>query len=120
MKAVALLAYLARAEGGTTRPDLAELLWRPGRSGSVHQALHTLRTMPGGDLWLSAGRGPVRLHVRCDVTLFEHLVARGRHGTALALWRGRPFDGVEVPGAAAFEDWLELERMRLHDLRRGA
>ena len=119
-KAVALLMYLARADSGVERRDLAELLWGPGRSGSVHQALHTLRAAPGGEHWLSAGRGPVRLHGRCDVTVFERLVRRGRPGTALALWRGTPFDGVEVPGAPAFEDWLGLERMRLLDLRRQA
>lgn len=119
-KALALLAYLARADNGVERRDLAELLWGPERVGSVHQALHTLRSAPGGEHWLSSGRGPVRLHVRCDVTVFERLVARGRHGAALALWRGTPFDGVQVQGAPAFEDWLGLERMRLADLRREA
>ncbi len=120
VKAFALLAYLARAEDGVARRDLAELLWGPARSGSVHQALHTLRATPGGDQWLSVGRGPVRLHVRCDVTVFERLVGHGRHGAALALWRGTPLDGIRVPGAPAFEDWLGLERMRLDDLRREA
>lgn len=119
-KARALLVYLARAEAGVARRDLAELLWGPGRVGSVHQALHTLRRAPGGDRWLSLGRGPVRLSVRCDVTVFERLVRRGRYGAALALWNGSPFDGVRVPGAPAFEDWLTIERMRLDDLRRVA
>ena len=120
VKALALLVYLARAEDGVSRRDLAELLWGLERVGSVHQALHTLRRAPGGERWLSVGRGPVRLRARCDVTVFERLVARGRHGTALALWRGEPFDGVRVPDAPAFEDWLGLERMRLEDLRRDA
>ena len=120
VKALALLAYLARADDGISRRDLAELLWGAGRVGSVHQALHTLRGAPGGERWLSVGRGPVRLRVRCDVTVFERLVRRGRYGTALALWRGTPFDGVRVPDASAFEDWLGLERMRLDDLRRDA
>ena len=120
VKARALLAYLACADAGISRRDLAELLWEPGRVGSVHQALHTLRRAPGGERWLSVGPGPVRLHVRCDVTVFERLVGRGRHGTALALWGGAPFDGVRVPGAPAFEDWLGFERMRLEDLRRDA
>jgi len=120
VKALALLAYLACAEAGVARRDLAELLWGPGRVGSVHQALHTLRGAPGGERWLSLGRGPVRLRVRCDVSVFERLVGCGRYGTALALWRGTPFDGVRVPDAPAFEDWLGLERMRLDDLRRDA
>ncbi len=120
VKAFALLAYLARAEDGVARRDLAELLWGPGRVGSVHQALHTLRRAPGGEQWLSVGRGPVHLRVRCDATVFERLIGRGRYGTALALWHGTPFDGVRVPDAPAFEDWLDLERMRLDDLRRAA
>ena len=120
VKALAVLAYLTRAEHGVARRDLAELLWAPGRVGSVHQALHTLRATPGGEQWLSVGRGPVRLRARCDVTVFARLVARGRYATALALWRGTPFDGVRVPDAPAFEDWLALERMRLDDLRRDA
>ena len=120
VKALALLAYLARADHGAMRRDLAELLWGPERVGSVHQALHTLRRVPGGERWLSAGRGPVRLRVRCDVTVFERLVERGRYGTALTLWRGTPFAGLRVPGAPAFDDWLGLERMRLEDRRREA
>ncbi|MFN2323993.1 MAG: SARP family transcriptional regulator, partial [Trueperaceae bacterium] len=50
-KAHALLAYLARADAGVARRDLAELLWGPERVGSVHQALHTLRQAPGGERW---------------------------------------------------------------------
>ena len=120
LKARALLAHLSVAEAAAETADLAELLWRPGRIANVHQALHTLRALPGGDAWLPRGRGGATLRVRCDATTFERLIQRGRPAAALRLWRGAPFEGLAVRGASAFEDWLEFERMRLDDLRREA
>lgn len=120
LKARALLAYLAVTDGAVATADLAELLWRPGRVASVHQALHTLREQPGGDGWLPRGRGGAAVRVRCDAASFERLVRRGRPAMALRLWRGAPFEGLTVPGAPAFEDWVQLERLRLDDLRREA
>ena len=115
-----MLAYLVGRDRGAERRELAELLWAPGRTGSVHQAVHTMRACPGGDRWLSRGRGPVRLRVRSDAQLFERLVRRGRPACALRLWRGTPYQGLSLPAAPAFEDWLQGERLRLETVRRVA
>jgi DNA-binding SARP family transcriptional activator len=65
-----------------------------------------------GTVLMSVGTG-YELRVRpdqVDVWLFEQLVAQGDLGRALALWRGRPLDGIPGPFAAA-------ERERLTDRR---
>ena len=120
LKAQALLTYLALSDRTIATAELAELLWRPDRVASVHQALHTLRALPGGEGWLPRGRGGASLRVRCDAATFERLIRRGRSAAALRLWRGEPFEGLTVRGAPAFEDWLQFERLRLDDLRREA
>src|SRR5207247_6100453 len=53
-----------------------------------------------------------------DVARFERLVRRGTPealDAAVALYQGPLLDGVHV-AEAAFEEWLESERARLHEL----
>lgn len=58
--------------------------------------------------------------VTCDVRQFEAAVERGAPQQALALWRGPLADGLDLPGAEPFGDWLAAERERLAARRRRA
>lgn len=58
--------------------------------------------------------------VACDVDRFEAAVEQGKPQQALALWRGPLADGLQLPGAAPFDEWLTAERERLGARRRWA
>ncbi len=112
-KAVALLAYLALNPEGATREQLAELLWTPGKLGSVRQALYELRKLPDADAWLEEREGRVRVRASTDVEAFEDAVATGEHGEALECWGGPLLAGIDKPGAGPFREWLAVEQARL-------
>jgi serine/threonine-protein kinase len=84
----------------------------------LNQALYVLRTALGEDAVLSRGDGDVALNggaVWCDVTAFEEALDNGRHGDALALYRGDLLEGFFVTGAPEFERWIDRERARLRE-----
>ncbi len=127
-KLQALLAYLAvRAGRPHSRETVTALLWgdTPERLArqSLRQATFRLRRVlatarrPG----LLTERNAVTLRrglVDLDVAAFERL-ARGHTQAALAaaaaLYRGPLLDGLSV-SERPFEEWLEVERGRLHEL----
>lgn len=116
-KAGWLLALVACRPGGVRRAELAELLWPPGRLGSVRQALHVLRTLPGADAWLDAG-DPVRVRATTDLEAFERACDEHRFGDALSAWTATLLAHEDLASAPApFLEWLELERARLEQRR---
>lgn len=127
-KAQALLAYLAlRAGRAHPRETLMRLLWgdtgEPQARQSLRQTIVRLRRA------LGAGKRPALVvqgdtialnpaAIAIDVAEFERLVRRGVADgleAALALYHGPLLDGLHV-AAPAFEEWLESERARLHEL----
>lgn len=123
-------ALALRGERGVARDELAEILWGPGRRGNLRSALYQLRSSAAGAEWIDEDRsdGRLRLRGRSDLASFERRLAEGDDAGALACWRPRPPEhgwgrsvlaGFSVPGAPAFDDWLEVERARVVGLVRG-
>lgn len=123
-KNLALLCYLAAQREPRTRRELAELLWGPDKLESVRVALHTLRDLPGSELWLATEGSLVEVRCSTDVARFEDAVRDGRYAAALDVW-GEGEDvlflrGVEPRGSDSFAVWLEEERLRLAGAHRQA
>jgi serine/threonine-protein kinase len=122
---VAILAYLvlARPHGLQSRDSLIALLWPEadhahGRH-ALRNALHAIRHALGDEVLVTAGDdlvGVDRTHIACDALDLEDDVAAGRPERAIARYEGELLRGFHVSGAAEFERWLDVERVRLHDL----
>jgi DNA-binding SARP family transcriptional activator len=122
---VALLAYLATTGRHCTRPMLATFLAGEASEEQaqkrVSNTLSDLRTALGEHLlvtrqWVAFDRE--RPHW-LDVAEFEALVAsreppRATAAAALALHGGEFLTGVDVNDAPEFDEWLRLQRERLH------
>lgn len=123
-----LLAVLATAHGSPqSRVKLANLLW--GESGdraardSLKQAVLRLRRQVGNVCpdALMADRNAIALDcslVDVDVVQFEKMVAAGTIATldrAIDLYRGEFLEGLSAR-SPAFDDWLLMERQRLHQM----
>jgi DNA-binding SARP family transcriptional activator len=119
-KNIALLVYLARSPRRTrTREHLVGLLWgdRPETAArhSLREAVHALRRAAGDRCVETVGE-QVRLAdglVELDVERFETLAGAGDWAAAAELALGEFLEGLSVPGAPEFEDWLMLERQKL-------
>src|SRR5438876_10284926 len=116
-KHVALLVYLARSpRRRRTREHLTGLLWsdRDERQArhSLSEALHVLRRALG-DERLLADVDQVRLApdaVTLDCDRFAELCERRDWTTAAALVDGEFLEGLAIPEATDFENWLAAER----------
>lgn len=123
-----LSLLLVRANTPVAADTLIAALW-PGHDEDdgarrLHTNVHKLRKALGEHDRLSFGPGGYRMHVdagELDVASFERLIGhaartddpRSRVGLlreALALWRGEPFQGLDLPGLAG-------EAQRLTELR---
>lgn len=111
-KALAVACVLAARRGPVSRAELAELLWGPGRTRNVRQALYTLRRLPGVAGRLGDG-DPVTLDADSDLARFEAALDAGDAAAALDAWRGTFLDAFEVRGAPAFQEWVSEMRTRL-------
>lgn len=126
-KAEALLAYLAiHAEQGHPRDKLAALLWSdaPAEAArqSLRQVLLAIRRLgpPGTSLLVTVGEAIAidRDGVVTDVAEFERLAAQDSEAAlaaAAALYRGDLLAGLPEQ-SPSFEEWLVVERARLHEL----
>ena len=122
---LALLAYLAAADGELQRRDrLLLLFWgdqpQARARASLRQALYFLRRSLGDQLFVTRGDEEVGLNtteVRFDVTAFLQAIADGRPEAALALYRGDFLADFNISDAPEFERWA-AERRR--ELRRAA
>lgn len=123
-KHLALLLYLhAAGRRGAARATLLDLLWgdKPESAArhSLNEALRVLRRALGDGAVVTEG-GQVTLDVEVDSDLqrVESALAAGDEAVAASLVRGEFAEGLEVPGAAPFGDWLLA--MRTEWRRRGA
>lgn len=111
-----LLAYLAHQADWVARERLAALFWpdhgaEQARS-NLRKVLFRLKSTPGLPP-LEEHNGALRWTVATDIQAFEQALAAGDAATALAHWRGDPWQGLgaeDVPGIAP---WLANERQRL-------
>lgn len=114
-KVWAVLAYLLRAEAPVSRQRLASLLFADADDplGALRWSLAQLRRLLG-DSTLLRGE-PLVLTLPADSTVDVDLVLRGTWRQALSLETiGDVFlEGLNFPGAAAFEAWLLTERRHL-------
>ncbi len=131
-RAMALLAYLAIHRGAPQRRDyLAGLFWPDSTNGqartNLRRELHLLRScIPDADRWLVADGGTLLWRVdgccRLDVAVFQAAAeaaesARASADTATfrvaAVEAVRSYRGELMP--ALYDDWVVVERDRLHN-----
>ncbi len=124
-----LLVYLAlNGERPVARETLAALFWPDENTETAHnnlrQALYQLRQLlrdaDGGAIpYLTATRQSVQFNCASDhtldVTQFLRAVEAGDLDTAVAHYAGDLLPGFTCD-SLAFEEWLRLERERLHQL----
>src|SRR6266550_1707225 len=118
-KRVALLVYLARSpRRRRTREHLVGLLWseRDEKQArhSLSEALRVFRRVLGDDQVQAdvdqIGLGADGVALDCD--RFAELYAQGDWPGAAALVQGDFLEGLSIPDASQFEDWLAGERIR--------
>ena len=123
-KRFALLTYLSveRERGYARRDALATLLWpdldEDHARGSLRQSVRFLRKTLGPDVIESCGEESLAVRattISCDAVAFEHACANGDLAAALELYRGSFLEGFVLPGAPAFEQWLQSRRAELRD-----
>jgi len=116
-KHLALLVYLARSpRGARTREHLVGLLWsdRDDKQArhSLSEALRVFRRVLG-EAGIVTDVDQVRLAdglVRLDCDLLAERCAREDWLSAAEVAAGDFLEGLSVPGASGFEDWLLAER----------
>jgi adenylate cyclase len=119
----ALLACLALPPASAwSREQLIGVLWGDREEdqarGSLREALVKLRRYLGEPTPVRASRETIGLDpavVGVDAIEFARLAKAGELERASELYRGELLEGVDLPNAG-FEDWLLVERTRLHDL----
>ena len=121
-KPVAVIAYLAFSPGRSARREhLLDLLWadldpEPAKH-ALRQTLWYIRKRLGDRLQISGGDTLV-LDTPLDSDRDRLLDAaeRVKLNVAIELYTGDFFPGFAAPGGAAFEQWADVERMRLRSL----
>jgi DNA-binding SARP family transcriptional activator len=115
-KPLGLLLYLLRSSRRTrSREHLVALLWpdvsEASAKHSLNEALSKLRRA-GGDESVESNGEQVTLgrQFLCDVDEFEAAMLRCDWQAAAALCTGELAEGLAVPGALEFDQWLEGER----------
>jgi DNA-binding SARP family transcriptional activator len=125
-KVRALMACLALSPGRAwPREKLMALLWSDRSDeqarASLRQALAEMRRALGQPSAVRSEHDAVSLDpalVAVDALEFERLAKAGKWEQAAGLYRGPLLDGHGVRDDA-FEDWILVERTRLHDLAVG-
>ena len=110
----AVIAYLASQNAPVSREKLAGLLWEDlgeeRARANLRQELHRLRGTPAEALLVVKPDTLALVGCGSDLQGAEQALHTGDWKGALALFRGEFAAGLTVRGAAAFEDWLLLER----------
>src|SRR5215813_7302322 len=122
-KVRALLACLALSPGQAwPREKLMALLWSDRGDeqarASLRQALAEMRRVLGEPSPVRTEHDAISLDpalIAVDAAEFELLARAGKLDEAAGLYRGPLLDGHGVRDGA-FEDWILVERTRLHDL----
>jgi DNA-binding SARP family transcriptional activator len=117
---LALLALLAVAgERGAPRERLVAFLWpdSPTEAGrhSLEQMLSAVRARLGADVFI--GTDPVRLDERIVQSDLAALRGVPTDAEAVEPPDGPFLDGFYLEGLKEFEEWVERERGRLHEVR---
>ena len=121
-KRLALLVYLAAASPRRfhRRDELLALFWpehaEEAARNALRQALYQLRQSLGGEVLVSRGGeslGVAPEKLRCDLVQFEDALDQGRIAEALSEYRGELLPGFSVPGASAFNEWVDDTNARL-------
>lgn len=115
-KRLGFVAYLA-LEGSAhplRRGELAATFWGEDARGNLRQELHRLRGSPLAPFLTLDGEQVGVRGLWCDALAFEAAALAGELEVALGLYRGPLLDGLDVPHAPLFEDWLAVRRERLH------
>jgi TolB-like protein/DNA-binding SARP family transcriptional activator/Flp pilus assembly protein TadD len=121
-KRVALLAYLALAapRGPQQRDILLALFWPQHDSeharNSLSQSIHVLRRSLGSNMLVSRNGdalGLERANLWCDAIEFEKALEAGNVAAAVELYHADLLEGLHIPDAGEFDQWLETERTRL-------
>lgn len=118
-KPLALVVYLALSPRRTaSREHLIGLLWADSEPGRAFHALrqtvwHIGRVV--GERVLLPKNGDIELAapLAIDRDAFIAAVTAGDHERATELYTGDFLPGLATPGGSAFEQWAELERIRL-------
>lgn len=116
-KALALLAYLA-LEGPTPRGKLADLLWSDLEEDTarknLRQEFHRLQSTPLAEhLTFSPDKIWVGGNPQADIRAFRACVRDEDWAGAISAYRGALLAGLELRGAARFDEWLEATRASL-------
>ncbi|MCC7001447.1 MAG: AAA family ATPase [Gemmatimonadaceae bacterium] len=117
-KPAALLAYLSLAPGRrASRERLASLLWSDGSSEAARQNLRQtlwyLKRRLGEVILADDDSVGLPAGTTSDVEAFLAASSNERYAEALVAYRGDFIPDFAAPGAAAFEEWSDLERRRL-------
>lgn len=114
-KTLALLVFLA-LEGRSSRARLSALFWggldEPAARRNLRHALHRLRAADLGGLLIADDEHVALAGVSNDMQAFERAVASGRLDAAHAIRTGPLLQGLDIEGAAEFDDWLRSRRER--------
>jgi DNA-binding SARP family transcriptional activator/tetratricopeptide (TPR) repeat protein len=114
-----LAAVAASGPRGIARDKLLALFWPEADTDrarhALDQTLYALKRDAGGDT-IVLGREELTINpsaLQSDVAEFEAAIARGDHEAAAALYAAPFLDGVYVPGAPGFDQWVEDARARI-------
>ena len=118
-KAMGLILYLAVRCEPVSRRELTELFWGFDKKHNLRQELYHVRQLPGAYAWLQNDEA-IKLKVSSDYQAFQQAMQTEQYDRALDLWHGPLLAGFEVSNAPAFNDWLQVERLRAEDLLRRA
>ena len=122
-KALALFVFLA-LEGRSPRARLSALFWseldEPTARRNLRHALHRLRAADLDDVLIADDEQVALTGVSNDLQAFEQAVASGRIDAAHDLRTGPLLEGLDLEGAAEFDDWLRGRREQFLRARRSA
>ncbi len=119
-KGLALLIYLAEAEGAVARDVAATLLWpespRETARARLRRLLHRLETTLGQHVFETDNtsvRWSPAVELKVDSQLFESACDRGAFEEACLCYRGDFLAGFSLADCAEFDDWAFYRREAL-------
>ncbi len=125
-KRLALLVYLLlhKPQGFHRRDSLLPLFWpeqdQKSARNSLSNMLYHIRKTLGTDVVENRGSEEISINPDlfwCDAVAFEKAINAQDYETAISLYRSDLLKGFHVQEAAVeFDQWLEQERKRFHNL----
>ncbi|MFL6819424.1 MAG: alpha/beta fold hydrolase [Bradyrhizobium sp.] len=119
-KGLALLIYLAEAQGAVARDVLATLLWpespRETARARLRRMLHRVEVMLGDRVFetdRTSVRWSPRVELKVDSHLFESACDRGAFEEACLAYRGDYLAGFSPGDSPEFDDWAFFRREAL-------